>query len=417
MRFSEQLRATRISSTAILLAIVLVVSTPSLAQTPPTSTPTPTKGGGTPGANPPEPRSTEPTNTGGGRIRQSIDQRPGLERPVFLSGRVMMASGGVPSEPIRIRRKCGVQLITVGFTDTKGRFSFPAAGSFGITADASSKGSGIGSRQASITGSGMTGYGNLNSVDLTGCSLSADAPGFQSNTILLSRYRSMDRNDIGIIILTPRGGVQGSIVSATSLAAPKKARVSFDKGMKELQKGDEMNSGKTMQALEEAVKIYPEYAAAWTFLGQVRLQAGDAGGARAAFEKAVEADPQYARPFEPLARIAASQNDWSRVYEVTSLALRAAPGDMQMRWFRAVSQFELKDHDDAIDSLSSLQSDEASARQYPQTHHVLGMIYAERGQYADAADEYRRYLELVPTAPVGDDLKRRIYEWEQLGVL
>jgi len=252
-----------------------------------------------------------------------------------------------------------------------------------------------------------------------GCSLLADAPpGFHSNTVPLPKFRtSSDRIDVGIIILTPRGGVRGSIVSATSLTAPKKAVASFEKGVKEIQKGAKMKSGKAINALEEAVKIYPEYAAAWTFLGQVRLQAGDVGGARAALERALEADPQYARPFEPLVRVAASQKDWVRVSEVVSLALRVAPGDAKMRWFKAVSQFELKDHDAAVAALTEIQNDDLAGLEFPQTHHVLGLIYAQRGQFAEAASEFRRFLDLEPTAPAGDQLKRQISEWEQLGVI
>ncbi len=79
-----------------------------------------------------------------------------------------------------------------------------------------------------------------------------------------------------------------------------------------------------IQALEEAVEIYPEYAAAWTFLRQARLQAGDVAGARAALEKA----------FEPLVRVAASQQDWVRASEVVGHALKLVPGDTRMRWFR-----------------------------------------------------------------------------------
>ena len=81
-----------------------------------------------------------------------------------------------------------------------------------------------------------------------------------------------------------------------------------------------------------------------------------------------------------------------------------------MRWYKAVSQFEMKSHDDAIDSLTELQSDEAGHKQFPQTHHVLGLIYADRGQFTEAASEYRRYLELAPNAPAGDGIKRQLYE-------
>ncbi len=53
----------------------------------------------------------------------------------------------------------------------------------------------------------------------------------------------------------------------------------------------------------------------------------------------------------------------------------------------------------------------------PQTHHVLGLIYAGRGQFTEAASEYRRFLELSPKAQISDRVRRLLYEWEQLGVI
>lgn len=404
----------------ILIALALCVS--GTAQTPPPSTGGGANTGTSPTTNSPARtgRGTDGT-TGGLNSRRTPEQMPQFERPVFLSGRVMLASGEVPSEPIVIKRVCSTRTFPEGYTDSKGRFNFQIGANSGIAiADASSGSSntqGILGQNTSGFGSRSSNYGDLNGVNLSGCSLVADAPGFRSSPVILTRYRSMDRNDVGVIILTPLGGGHGSIVSATSLAAPKKALASFEKGMKELQKGDAAKTSKAIEALEDAVRLYPEYAAAWTFLGQARLDGGDMGGARAAFEKALEADPRYARPYEPLARVAAGQEDWARVSEVTDLALRVAPSNMTMRWFRAVAQFELKDYEAAVASLTEIQDDSGASSQYPQTHHVLGLIFAEQGQFVEAAGEYRRYMNLVPDAPVADSLKQKLYEWEQLGVL
>jgi len=67
--------------------------------------------------------------------------------------------------------------------------------------------------------------------------------------------------------------------------------------------------------------------------------------------------------------------------------------------------------------LTELQSDEVGEGRYPQSHHVLGLIYAERGQFTEAASEYRRFLELSPKARISDRVRRLLYEWEQLGVI
>jgi Flp pilus assembly protein TadD len=109
--------------------------------------------------------------------------------------------------------------------------------------------------------------------------------------------------------------------------------------------------------------------------------------------------------------------NWERTMELADFVLGVNPTDTQMRWFRAVSQFEMKNHDEAISSLTELQADEASEGRYPQSHHILGMIYADRGQFTEAASEYRRFLELSPKAQISNRVRRLLHEWEQLGLI
>jgi tetratricopeptide (TPR) repeat protein len=227
----------------------------------------------------------------------------------------------------------------------------------------------------------------------------------------------MERSEVGTFILTPLAGTQAVAVSVTSLAAPKKARSSFDKAVKELSKGPSARADKAIGDLEKTVMLYPEYAAAWAILGQTRSLAGDSEGAIEALERAVQSDSRYLRPYDTLARLTIAAGNWNRTMELADFVLKVNPTNNQMLWFKATSQFEMKSHDEAIASLTKLQSDEAGQKRYPQTHHVLGLIYADRGQFTEAASEYRRYLELAPDAPAGDRIKRQLYQWEQLGII
>jgi Tfp pilus assembly protein PilF len=346
-----------------------------------------------------------------------------VQRPLFLSGRVLLSSGEVPLEPIRIKRVCGMRTVPEGYTDSKGRFSFQVGGSASLASMDASIG-GAGGSGLNGGGQGQGGFGILppsgnstREIDLSGCTLEVDAPGYRSNSINLGRRRSMDRSDVGTFILTPLGGTQSMAVSATSFAAPKKARASFDRAVKELGKGPSARTDKVIEDLDNAVTIFPEYAAAWAILGQTKSLAGDTEGAIQALEQALAADPRYLRPYTTLAQLTASVANWERTIELADFVLGVNPTNSRMRWFKAVSQFEMKNHEEAIASLTELQSDSTGAVQYPQSHHVLGLIYADRGQYGEAASEYRRYLELSPDTPAGEQLKRQLYEWEQLGVI
>lgn len=348
---------------------------------------------------------------------QSVNER----RPIILSGSVVLSSGEPLSEPILIKRICGTRIIPEAYTDAKGHFLFEVGGTAAMAVmDASA--SGLGESRASATaGSSFGGLGKgdttTTGIDFTGCTVVADAPGFRSQPIPLGRRRSLDRSDIGQFILTPIEGAQAATISATSMAAPKKARNAYEKGLKELQKGESAKVDRAIADLEQAVEIYPEYAAAWTALGQAKLQMGDAVSAKAALEKAIAADARYIRPYAPLARISISEQDWARTRELTTVVLSADDSDSQMKWFHAVSLFELRELDEAATSLSDLQSDEGAEQRFPQSHHLLGMIHANRGEIKEAATEYRRYLELAPDAPAGEGIKKQLDEWQQQGVI
>lgn len=407
----------------ILLAISLTVTVAMQAQAPSGGG---GGGGGTAGGNT---GGGGGGNTGGGsRVggapggNQPVQQTPQvqMERPIFLSGAVLLASGEPPIEPIMIKRTCGTQSFAEGYTDSKGRFSFQVGRNSSLAVMDASIGGGNATGAPGANGA-FSNFGNSNDpslgVDLSGCQLEASAPGYRGEPIPLGRRRSMDRSDVGTIVLTPLGGSQAAVVSATSLAAPKKAKSSFEKAIKELSKGAGSDPEKAMAELEKAVEEYPEYAAAWTVLGQVRSETGDADGAVAALEKALVADPRYIRPYEPLIRLTIGRQDWDRTEQLADFVLGVNPADTKMRWYKAVSNFEAGRLDNAITLIDEIHSDQESALQYPQTHHILGLIFAKRGQFGEAAAEYQRYLDLAPDSEVSTAIKRQIFEWKELGVI
>ncbi|MDA1236745.1 MAG: tetratricopeptide repeat protein [Acidobacteria bacterium] len=415
----------------ILLAISLTVSLAAQAQAPAGGGAG--GGGGTPGGGTPGGGNPGGGNPGGGRPgggnndggfggqqqrQQQQQQQQQMQRPIFLSGNVVLASGEAPIEPIMINRVCGMQKTPEGYTDSKGRFSFQVGQNqqFAVM-DAS-----IAGGQSAATGLGGTGvFGSLGGsnmgIDLSGCQLEADASGYRSDPIFLTRRRPMDRAEVGTIILTPLGGMQAAVVSATSLAAPKKAKASFAKAIKELGKGPSANLEKAIGELEKAVGEYPAYAMAWTTLGQAKAQGGDNDGAIVALEKAVDADPRYIRPYEPLVRLYIGKGDWEHAAELSKFVLSVNPADTKMRWYQAVSNFETGRDDDAISLLGEIQNDAEAAKQFPQSHHIMGLIYAKRGQFGEAAAAYNRYLELVPAAQAAEAIKKQLNEWEQLGII
>ena len=356
-------------------------------------------------------------NSGGGFNSGPSTSR--AARPLFISGNVVLASGQVPAEPIAVKRVCGPQSYLEGYTDQKGKFGFQIGGNTAFAMTDASIGSaapGMPQGSASTVFSGSESEIGLG-VDLTGCTLIADVPGYRSSSIFLSRRNSFDRPDVGTITLTPHGGAPDVFVSATSLAAPTKAKSAFEKAIKELNKGAGAEPEKAIEELEKAVTEYPAYAAAWTIMGETKQRMGDDAGAGEAFGRAVEADPRYLRPYEPMVQMAVERQDWERTVQLADVALGLDQSNVTLQWLNAVGQFELGNHDEALNGLSKVEADEAGAKQYPQTHHIKGLIYSQRGQYAEAVTELERFLEVAPDGPTAEAIRGQIADWKAKGLV
>src|SRR5438270_306225 len=180
-------------------------------------------------------------------------------KPVFVSGKVMLQGGGVLPEPVPIERVCNGTVRREGYADTKGQFEFQLGLNL-IFQDASENDSRIAPTSQSRSGSGTS----LRPLELNGCELRAVLAGYQSSVVSL---RSIGGDtwqyEVGTIFLRRIGNAPGTTISVTSMAAPKDA-------MRALEKAQKLKAEKPAEAekeLTKAVKIYPQFAAAWTLLG------------------------------------------------------------------------------------------------------------------------------------------------------
>ena len=362
-----------------------------------------------------------------GQQQQGLNQ-PRFQRPIFLSGKVMLADGTPPGEPVTIERVCWGQRRPETYTDSKGRFSFQLGDKHSLAfADASTSGA----SNDAFGGAGFTsrGFGSqaspgapavnaLGRVDLSGCELRAVLPGYRSESIQLNQRSVFDRPDVGVIILHRIAKGQGISVSATSLAAPKQARKAYEKALKELRKKDaeSRKPKKAIKELEKAVAQYPEYAAAWTLLGRTRLSINDKEGAREAFDQATQADPKYLSPYIPLLRMELQEQRWVEVNLVSERLLSLNPHMTEVRFYRAVAAFNLGKMDLAEDLVLDIQSGEGG-KKFPATHRLLGMVHARQGNFPLAATAYRDFLVAQPMGPVAKNLRRQLTDWEALGVI
>jgi hypothetical protein len=393
----------------ILFGIVLACSMKpaALAQAPtrnPVGSPTTT--------NPNAP--TQPglnTNTG------SIS--PDMERPVYLSGKVVLDDGTPPTDSVTMQLLCGGSPRNVGYTNTKGQFNvdltdrnnnsrFTDASQAGGAWD----GSGIGNTQNSNTSTGSLTQSRIGSkANFLGCELLAVLPGFRSDHVDLYNRRSMDNPEIGTLVLHRLANVQGFTISATTAMAPKDAKKAFDKG-RNAQKKEKWDEAET--EFQKAVDEYPKFASAWYELGVSQQKRNNLDAARKSYARSLEADSKFINPYGQLALLAVRDQKWGEVADTTARLLQLNPVDFPIDWYyNAVANFNLQKLDLAEKSArEGLSSD--PAHRVPKLNHLLGVILAQKLDYAGAMDNLRAYLLLAPAATDIDLVKKQLAEVEKL---
>jgi tetratricopeptide (TPR) repeat protein len=217
-----------------------------------------------------------------------------------------------------------------------------------------------------------------------------------------------------VLVLYPLGDNEGTVVSLTTLQAPGKATRKFERAQKELNKKNP-NLKKAAANLEAAVEIYPEFAGAWTLLGEVRLKGNDLTAAKDAFQQSIEADPQFLPPYSELAAIHGREGAWDSLAIICKKWLQLKTTTLA-RYYLALANVELRRIDEAEEALVAVvESPEVAL--FPQAHHLLGLIYLRRGDTNSAAEQYREFLALAPESPMAAEVSAQLRQWEVEGVL
>ena len=347
------------------------------------------------------------------------NQFPEIQRPIFLSGRVMLDSGGPPPDSVTIERVCNGNPRAEGYTDSKGHFSFQLGQNMGVMQDASMSGS---------DRTGMPGFGGLSNGsrnnpafggqnagfserDLMGCDVRASLAGYRSDTVSLAGRRMFDNPDLGTIILHRLGNVEGTTISASSLNAPKDAKKAFDKANDLLKK---KKPAEAQAEFEKAVQVYPKYAAAWYGLGRVREAQNNVDGARQAYAQALNSDSKYLLPYRQLVGIAVKEQNWQEVAETSGKLVKLDPVDFpEAHYYNSVANYFLKNYDAAEKSIREAQKLDTQNKM-PKSSQLLGEILIQKQDYVGAAEQIRKYLTVAPAGPDTENAKKQLSELERV---
>ena len=330
--------------------------------------------------------------------------------PIILAGRVIVeGEEGLP-EPVVIRVSCGGGSLPQVYTDRRGRFSFqPSCNPVLAMSDASALTAFFRTPGARIGGA----RGRLN---LSHCWLYAELPGYRSSEIWLGMSRPMRMSKVGSIVLSRIDGASGDPVSVTTLTAPKSARKAYEKGAKLLRSVEEPDYARAIPFLERAVELHPEFAAAWDALGRARVGLGERESAREAFERAVEIDGQFLKPYLALIDMAVEDKDWTELEWLTDRYLAMSPGSMKLRLFNSFAALKNGKSSKAR-VMAEMIENAGEIDDWPMTYLILAEVYTDSGDFNEAAKLYEAYLGTLPEGQYSEQIKRTLYDWSELRVI
>jgi TolA-binding protein len=393
----------------VSLVFCLLLGFAFAQQKPPAPKPTPTP---QPQPQPqPQPRENTPTQQ-----RMPDNTQYDYQRPVYISGRVMLDDGTPVSNGVRVELLFGGQVRRQEYTRSDGSFTFDlSAPNRNALSDASISGADQDVFASPLGRSSSSMSGTMGRVDLTGYEVRANLPGYTSDVVLLQNRSSLDNPDIGTLILRPLAQTKASTISLNSLKAPKDAQKSFESARKSLDK-KKPNYNKALKELDKAVKAYPSYAAAWQLMGECRQANKDLPGAKEAFEKAMAADEHFISPYLSLAALDIESNHYQEAEQLTRHLLDLNPYVVRGHFLHAIASFNNGNLDAAAESARTIQkSDEA--KNYPLSHYILGAALAGKGELGSAASEFQIFLKEQPNSQYAARVKTVLNEWQEKGLL
>jgi tetratricopeptide (TPR) repeat protein len=316
------------------------------------------------------------TSAGQGQTRRF----PEADRPVFLSGKVLLEDGTPPPEQVLVQRTCDGYAIPQGYTDARGHFSFELGRNPSAALDAQNQIFEAATSQR----------------DLTGCELRVQLPGFYPAARDLSGRRLLDSPDVGTLVLRRLPGVQGSIFSPTTLQVLKEARTAFQKGRA---LGRDKRFDEARKEYERAIRIAPGFAAAWFELGLVHQMLNQIADARKAYGEALLADPRFIKPYRQMAFLSFNEQKWQEVVEATDRWIGLDPVSYpEAYFFNAFANLYLNRPDAAERSAREAVKLDAD-RSIPRARYVLGAVLIEKKDYAGAAEQLRTYVQIAEPGP------------------
>ncbi len=200
-----------------------------------------------------------------------------------------------------------------------------------------------------------------------------------------------------------KNSVKPGVVSASRLAAPKKAVDLYDESLTLSRAGDRKGA---IEKLKKAIAEYSEFVDAYNELGVQYMELGELEKADESLKQALKLD---SRSFEAMLNLGITLFRQKKFEESESQIRNAISvnGKSAVAYYYLGRALTLSKN--FADSEKALKTSlELSSGEMKEAHRMLAKLYIEMGEYKRAIDELEIYLRLVPAAPDKADLNKAL---------
>jgi tetratricopeptide (TPR) repeat protein len=194
----------------------------------------------------------------------------------------------------------------------------------------------------------------------------------------------------------PMNAIIISAAKETEKKPAKKAQQEFDKGCAATHK---KSPDDALKHLDAAVKADPSFAEAWIVLGQTQKDAGKLNDAEQSCAQGRQADPNYLPAYLCLADVAATQQKWDQVADLTNHVIDTHPSKAPSAfYYNSLANFHLNQLDAAQKS-GLLAAEQGNDALKGQVYLLLAKVDEAKGDRVAEADHLRKFLKFAPHDP------------------
>jgi tetratricopeptide (TPR) repeat protein len=191
--------------------------------------------------------------------------------------------------------------------------------------------------------------------------------------------------------------------SVADLKVPRGAAKEFNKATREMQQQDWKSAAATLQ---RAIKIYPQYAAAYNNLGVVYARIGDRSRELEALEQAITIDSRYAPAHLNLARMDIAANKFPEAEVELKQAASLEPADGVTLVLLSYVEYMDRHFDDAVSDCRKVHALNDVPHAF--AHWTAAIALEQKNQIAEAGDEFRAFVKEEPSGDRADAARKEL---------